>query len=205
MVTGGVGTPNSADAATGLRHLNLMLKSWQADSAGNQWRIAEIAISWPASTAAVTLNTNYLRLSNLRYRSGGVDQVIDFVSLSDYALIPTKTQVGAPLQATLRKTRDSLEMVVWPVPSAITALYMDGERVIEDVTDLAQTIDVPQEWLETAIYALAARLIIPFKMIVSDAATAGEIKARAATLYQTLKESDQEMGSVFLGVETPRS
>lgn len=201
MVSGGQGAISAEDAATAMRHLNLMLKSWQADGAGNQWRIEDIAITWPANTPSVTLDINYLRLENLRYQSSGIDQDIEFISLSDYASIPVKLSQGFPLQATIRKTRSTLEMLVWPVPTTTVSLFMDGERVIEDVTDLDETIDVPQEWLETAVYSLAGRLIIPFKMFVSDATTAAEIKQRAAILYQTLKSSDQETGSVYVGVD----
>lgn len=187
-------------SALGLKHLNWMLKTWQADGACNQWRLEEVSIAWPAATATVTLDTNYLDLMNTRRRISGIDTPLTRYSISDYADMPNKTQAGTPVSYMIRKTASTLSVSLWPVPTAITTIMADAARVIEDVTALTQTLDVPQEWLETVFTCLAARLTRPFRTHVSDPVLAQRIEQDAASMYARMKAFDDEDGSVFFMV-----
>jgi len=190
----------SSDAATCLRTLNWMLKSWQTQGITNLWRVQDVSITWPAATSEVTLDTNYLDLKDVRVRVSGIDRVLTRFSQSDYAEITTKAQAGAPIAYNLVKTRSTLMLRLWPVPAAETALYADGSRVVEDVSDLSQTLDIPQEWTEAVYVCLADRLPLSFKAGLSPIERA-ELKARAEGLYATLRAHDDETGSVFFGVD----
>lgn len=191
-------TANSADATAAMTHLNWMLKSWQADGLTNGWRVQEITYTHTAATATVALNTNYLDLMDVRRRVSSVDTPLERLSVSQYAEIPNKTQAGTPTCYMIRKTLSTLNISLWPVPSSNTAIYADAARVIEDVTALTETLDVPQEWLETVYTCLAARLMLPFRTWITDPATASKIEERAGSLYARLKGFDDENASVFL-------
>lgn len=186
------------EADLGLKHLNWMLKSWQADGLTNGWRVEEVTLTWPADTATVTLDTNYLALDDVRRQASAVDTPLTAYTLAEYAEIPNKTSGGAPLIYSVRKTISTLAVSLWPVPTADTTIIANASRVIEDVTALTQNIDVPQEWLETVFTCLAARLVRPFRVHLSDPAGAQIITQAAETMYARLKDFDQEGGSVFL-------
>jgi hypothetical protein len=192
-------TPPAEESQLALKHLNWMLKTWQADPLVNGWRMQDVQIVWPADTATVTLDTNYLDLTNVRRQdASGFELPLMRYDPSEFAEIPSKTQAGAPLIYTLRKTLSTLTMTVWPIPTADTQIVTDGARVIEDVTDLSQTLDVPQEWLETVFTCLAARLALPLGVINASPATAAKVEERAADLYARLKGFDGESSSVFM-------
>lgn len=189
-------------AALGLKHLNWQLKTWQTQGVCDGWRTEDLELSILAATKATTLVTNYLDLTNVRYRdSDDIDTDLTQYSLQEYAALPDKDTVGEPTAYAIRKTRTSLILYLWPVSASAITIVSDASRVMQDVTDLAQDVDLPQEWTECCFYALAARMAIPCGLTVSDPARYGEIKARAADLFATLKSFDEETGSVFFGVD----
>jgi hypothetical protein len=190
-------TPEAEVSELGIKHLNWMLKTWQADGL-NQFRVEEVSITWPASTATATLDTNFLDFLNGRSRVSGVDQTMEQISISDYAEISNKSTTSSrPTQYRVRKTISTLEIALWPVPSVDITILGDGVRVIEDVTSLDETIDIPQEWLEAVFICLAARLARPLRTHISDPALAAAIQQDAATAYARLRSFDQEETSVF--------
>lgn len=191
---------DASDAATGLRVLNWMLKSWQTEGLTNRWRLEEVSISWTAGVTEATLNTNYLDLFNLRVRdSNNVDRLLEPLSSKDYAEIPNKSTSGTPVAYNIRKTNSTIALRLWPVPTATTSLYAEGVRIIEDLTNLAEHVDVPQEWLETVYINLADRLPLSFKAGLTPIERQ-ELAQRAASLRRLLKVDDAETGSVFFGV-----
>lgn len=193
-----IGDAADADMITlGIKHLNWMLKTWQADGV-NQFRVEEVSITWPADTATATLDTNYLDFVDARRRASSIDTPLTRISIGEYAEISNKTQSGTPTTYRVRKTISTLEIAIWPVPSADTTILGDGVRVIEDVTAATQNVDVPQEWLETIFVCLAARLSRPLRVHLSDPVLAGIIQQDATDRYARLRNFDQEETSVFL-------
>jgi hypothetical protein len=191
-------TANAEDAAKGLKDLNWMLKTWQADGVCDGWRVEDLEIAWTGAASSATLATNYLDLEDVRERdSDDVDRDLVRYSLREYAAIADKAQAGDPVAYAIRKTRTSLTVYLWPVPAANTTIVANASRVISDVTDLAHDVDIPQEWLETAVYALAARLTIPFGTWKRDATLASKVEERAQALYALMKSFDEETGSLF--------
>lgn len=186
---------SAADGQKALTVLNWMLKTWQADGLQG-WRDADMEVVWPAATESATLDTNVHDLDAVRFRSNGYDRLLTRYSDLEYAAIPNKSQAGDPLIYHLNKTRDTLKMKLWPVPADATTLYCDASRVVEDVTALSQNIDAPQEWTETIVLCLAARLISSFRV---DPQIAADVKERALTLYDRLSGFGNEPGSVFFG------
>ena len=195
-----IGSDASAlDAALAQRHANLMLKTWGANE--RLWITTEGTITLLAATASYALTTAR-RVSSVRRRTSGVDTPLIMLSRREYNDYPSKAATGMPFQAFFDAQRTVRTLYVVGVPDATialsTTLPYTYDRVIEDISDLANDIDIPQEWLEAFVYSLAARLLIPYGRYVVDPASAAEIKGRAQELYGQLSAQDDESGSIFL-------
>lgn len=187
---------SAADAAVGLKHLNWMLKSWQTEGR-NLWLTESFSITWLAAAATTALDPGYLRLENVFIRIGSVDRPLTNDSNADYAARPNKSGSGTPISYNVNRTRTTLEVRIWPVPTINTDFHADGVRIIEDVTDLNQDIDIPQEWTECMFYNLAKRLTRVFQGI--DPRLAADVGAEADRLFAKLSSFDEETGSLFFG------
>lgn len=176
---------------------NLMLKSWQADGC-HLWRETDITITWPADEPEVTLDANYIDISELRHQvSATNERPLARVETGEYLQYPNKAQSGNPLIYSPAKTRTTLKLRVWPVPSENVTLLGTGTRVTEDLTSINDDWDVPQEWLETVIYCLADRLIEPLDVALHRPATVQRVQARAQSLFTALRDMDRPASIYF--------
>jgi hypothetical protein len=178
--------------------LNMMLKSWQADGC-NLWRLSDETVTVPANTKTVTLDPRVLDVMEARF-VGGVTYQRELARLEwgDYRSLPNKDAVGFPTCYSLNKQRTDIELSLWPVANEIIEIAYSGARVIDDVTDdLDDNLDLPQEWMETAVYGLASRMIDTIDVATTSPATERRIQARADQLYQKLLDFDRT-GSTFM-------
>lgn len=197
---GATADPNAA--ALAMKHANLMLKTWSIEP--RLWIMTEGSQVLTAAVGSYAL-TGVRRVTSVRRRTGTGANVNDTplleMSRSEYYDYPSKAASGQPFQYYFDPQRTTRTLYLINVPGAAeaasTTLQYTYLRVIEDISDLANDIDVPQEWLEAFIYALAARLLIPYAKFVTDPITASKIEERASTLYAQLTDSSQEDGSVF--------
>lgn len=193
--------PDADDAALGLKHLNLMLKTWGADPEPKLWLVTEGTQALSDATASYTL-TSARKVLSVRRRVSGIDLPMHRWSRQEYFDQPNKSATGYPVNYYFDPQRASRSLYVWPVPDATIAaaatLYYTYLRVIEDADDLSNDLDVPQEWLEVIVYGLAARLSMPYKMHIADLNGAKRLEERAASLYAQLSAYDDEDSSVYL-------
>ena len=188
--------PNADDAETARIHLNMMLKSMQADGC-NLWRETEDSVTFAADDGAVDLDPRVIDVMEARIvLSSTYERSLAQWGWGEYVTYPNKTASGDPVVFTIRKQRGVTEMRVWPVPSVERVIRYTCARVIEDVADLANDIDVPQEWLETVVYNLAARLCEPFEVSANNPNVVARVQQRADALYAMLRNADRP-GSVF--------
>jgi hypothetical protein len=168
-----------------------MLKAWQADDRDMFWTGAEIA--WPADTPEAELNTNYLDITNVRYND---QRLLERYTRDQVARdIYDKTTSGVPTWYATWRERNKLWLRLWPVPDEAVTLQVDVKRVVEDITDAAQDLDIQQEITEAVVYNLSTRLV------GGDPKLLPLVVARAEQLYRDLPKFDQE-GSLFLTPET---
>ena len=201
-VLGGGETPSADDAAQGLTQLQWMLKSWQSDGC-NLWREEEETIVFPAATETLTLDPRVLDVQEARVEIDPTFQrILARWERGEYITLPNKTAPGSPTIFYFRRKRDTVTMTLWPVPPVETNIFCTTARVIEDVTDLDQNIDVPQEWCETVTYNLAARLLDTFGITETRPVVASKIVAMARELYDKLSGFDRP-SSVFLQPQYP--
>lgn len=201
-VLGGGETPSGDDAAQGLTQLQWMLKSWQADGC-NLWREEEETIVFPPNVDTVTLDPRVMDVQEARAEiSPTFQRILDRWERGEYIVLPNKKASGQPTIFYFRRLRDSVTMTLWPVPTTETNILCTTARVIKDVTDLDQNIDVPQEWSETVTYNLAARLLDSFGITETRPVVAASIASKASSLYDKLSGFDRP-SAVFLQPQYP--
>lgn len=180
-----------------MSRLNYMLKSWQALGC-NLWRKTTGEITIPAETASGALDPNVIDVYAARVVVGTNELPIMRWEDGQYLQIPNKASPGRPTAFYIDKQRDAVNMYVWPVPSAETVIKIDYARVIEDVTDPNETLDVPQQWAETVWKSLGSRCANMFGATRLDPNTVLALKQEAAVLEEQLLNMDRP-SSVFMG------
>lgn len=180
------------DAAKVLRRMSMMLKSWQAD--GNHlWLREDVSMTWPAGESLGDLDPRIMQLLSLRWISEGTETPMRQYSREQWDRLPNKTTEGTPYIYRFTRQNDSSQVALYPVPTEELSLVGEAVRIIEDVTALGQTLDVPQEWHETVALNLADRCANMFGKAGSP--KAADIKQRAADLLNRLTGLDRE-GSI---------
>lgn len=196
--------PSSEDADKALEQLNLMLKTWGADPEPKLWQLTETSLTLLASTASYNLATTpgARKVTEVRKRVSNIDTPLQMLSRQEYFDEPAKAATGAPRAWFFDQQRASRTLHVIAVPDATTAasttLRYTYLRVLEDIDNLSDDFDVPQEWLEALQYGLAARLALPYDLFLTNPTKAAKIEERAAALYGQLSSYDDEGASVFL-------
>jgi len=191
------GEVTAEDGLTMTTILNFMLKSWQADGC-NLWRLSDESLTLAADTATVTLDPRVLDVMEARYVGGTTYQrTLARWEWGEYRALPNKTASGLPTCFSLNKQRTEIYMTFWPVPTEEVEILYSGARVIDDVNDLDDEVDCPQEWIETVYTCLAERMIPIFNVDALSAPVAARVTARAAFLYDKLLAFDRP-GSTYM-------
>lgn len=201
-------TPDANLSASALQQLQFMMKTWGADPKPKLWLQTEGTVTLIASTRSYALTAARKVISARRRTGTGTaqnDVPLRIASQQDYADRANKLSTGAPLEVYFDPQRAARTLYVWPVPDTATAasttIPYTYLRVIEDVDSLNDDLDTPQERLEVLEYSLAARLIIPTKMHLTDPVGAKMIEDRAGQLYGQLSAFDDEDTSMFMQPE----
>lgn len=195
-VLGAGQTINAEDAQVVIRRLNLMLKSWQANGV-NLWRESEVSQVVLAGDIETLITPRCIDIQSARIVTG-YERTLARWERGEYDQIPNKTALGIPSCYFLDQKRDETYVRLWPVQNADMTLIYTAARVIEDVTDLEETLDLPQMWTECAIYNLAVRLYPSFGSDRIDV-----IKPEAERLYSMMLDHDRP-ASIYMGTGQPR-
>lgn len=85
------------------------------------------------------------------------------INRSEYANLPQKETLGAPVQFWLDKRRTQAYLTLWPAPNqaqTFNHLVVYSQRHVQDVGALSQIIEVPQRWYLAIIALLAKELAL---------------------------------------------
>jgi hypothetical protein len=190
--------PTADETRDGIIQLNWLLKSWQARGV-TSWRDTETSITFPSGTATLTLDPYCLDVLEARLvQSVGYERPLQRWMLGQYRQTPNKATPGWPTAYTIQKTASTISMTLWPVPNQSLVVKYSYSRVIDDVTDGAQTIDAPQQWTEAIYLGLASRMINSFGTARMDPTSTQIVMQRAAALEQLLLDADRP-ASVYMG------
>lgn len=112
----------------------------------------------------------------------------------DYYSQPTKLQPGTETMIYYDPQLVTGLMQMWQSPSNETDLVLfTYERSIQDFSNLTNTSDFPQEWIETLVFNLAFRLAPIYSFPMDERTQLGVV---AEAMKQKLLGFDREYGSV---------
>src|SRR5690348_8134651 len=141
-------------------HLNGLLKLLVTQGP-SLWRRALQTPTMTAGVGYVTCSPRPDKVMRVwRRNSAGVDFELQQWNLDDYERIPNKTSTGFPTVFAVDRQLSSTLIYLWNTPNATAAaetLRVSYERVPEDVSSPADSLDVPQEALDVLMDLVGAR------------------------------------------------
>lgn len=200
---GSEGEAISADQyARAKRSLNLIIKTFGTNE--HLWLRTERTLTLIAGQADYSLTPKPMRVIDVRRRLtvGEIDTPLTEWARSQYLEQSNKAIESIPVAFYYDPQRDTGTLYLWPTPSAQTATQMDIRltylRRMDDFDNSNDEADMPQEWLQTLSYALAAELALKYGI---NPQLRAEIAQRAAMLKADLEAFDTEPASMFLQPE----
>lgn len=179
--------PKAKELRYGLTALNLMLKTWAAKGL-TLWTDEDGTATVDAGDPVVVLSPRPIDVNDVSLLvSAGYERPMTRWEKGEYSSLPNKAQAGDPLIYTPVYVADGMSLKVWPVPTTDKTLIYSYSRVIADVTELSDPVDVPQMWLETVIKVLSAKL----PAFGTDPQTDMLVKAEAAQMEQAMFDHDR--------------
>jgi hypothetical protein len=199
MAVLGVTQALDADEAEDVRvELNLMLKGWQRKGP-HLWKKTEGSISLVNATASYDLaaTLNPLRILAARYRdTASRDLPMRLFTREDYFNLPVKSSSGIPTQYYFDPQRGAPTLYVWPVKATVTTetIRVTYQKRIDDIDDLNNDIDIPQEHFDVVLYALAERLLDDYGI---EGEAAQRIMLRSQALLGEAMDWEREDELIF--------
>lgn len=134
-----------------------MLKDWQKYRW--LWLLTEGTQVPVADTASYTLDPRPYEVVSARFQQSGREIPMTALEREEYFDLPIKTVQGIPTQYYYDRQRDEGTLYIWPVLASVSTetITYTYRRIVEDVTNLNQNLDVRQEYLDLIAYNLAAR------------------------------------------------
>lgn len=144
----------AAEAAKCLIRLNALLKSWRIG--GHLEATATVTIT--ADTASGELSSDIQAVLSARYVDSATNErALARFERDDYFILPNKAASGTPSIFYADPQRDAPVMYVWPVPTADAEVKITYLRKPDTVTELTETVDIPEEYQEALYANLALR------------------------------------------------
>jgi hypothetical protein len=179
-------------------HMNGFLKLLQTQGP-NEWRKASQPVTLVDGTATYTLDPRPDSVEVVLYRDAqSRDRPMVRWNRNQYQNIPYKSSTGLPVMYLEERGISSTTLTMWPVPDASAALgtlVVDYERVINDVVNPSDALDIPQEWVDGFADIIGARMASSFNLANPSVE---EVKARAAGALDSLLGYDREEDITFI-------
>lgn len=181
---------SAEDMSDGIESLNMMLKSWQT-SGPNLFRKTVGSLTLTANTASYSLPLAY-RVISARFRQNSRDLPMEVLTDEEYQDMPLKTTTGIPTTYYFDPQIGGGTLYIWPVLAAVSdeTIQYTYQRRFEDIDSPDNDIDIPQEWIETVGYNLAARMLSGYGHL--DPSLRNDIRDMATSLLKDAKDADRE-------------
>lgn len=180
--------PNAEDAEQARIELNLLLKTLHIE-APSLWRQTFGSVTLVAGTGSYVLSPRPILVVEARYRNtGGTDIPMLELTRQGYVDLALKSATGVPTQFYVDRQKGASTLYVWPVPAAAAGetIQYTHQRLVEDVDNLANDVDIPQEHLEVIGYQLADLLLDTYGKDMP------RVTQRAAYLKRMVMDHDRE-------------
>jgi len=187
-------TAGASIAQVALEELNGMLKGWQS--------VPYSVFSKTSGSLALTTAASYtlspvrpIRILSARFKDTSEMPMME-MTREEYDTLPLKTSTGIPSTFYYDRQKEAAKLYIWPVLASATAETIEYtyEREVEDIAALSDTIDLPAEWWEAAVYGLASRMVDTVPVHPNPQM----IHIRARDLLADVRAQDTE-GSVVFG------
>lgn len=180
------------DLQRGLRLLNGMLKSWQAEGL-MVWALTEGSLTLLQGQEGYVFGaggdfvTVPFEITDCRIDRAGSNIPMFRLSREEYYDLPNPTNQGYPTQFYYDRQRSGGTLHVWPAPDvAAGTLAFTYQRIVMDIDNGTNDFDLPQEWTEAIRFGLAKRLIGPYgKAGTPEAAYVTGEAARSYSVVET--------------------
>ena len=190
----------------GARNLNIVLKAMQGRGMG-LWLRDTKSITLVAAQSLYTLgatgNVSMVRplriLECNRKDSTGSETSMTPMSIEEYEGLPNKSQSGVPVNYHYNPTLSNGSLYLWLVPSTAEAAEYTVEIVfrteIEDMDVAADNLDMPTEFMDAVILALAYRLAPKYGYPINERYL---LRKDAKEALDDALAFDQEQESLFI-------
>lgn len=185
-------TASSDEYANAQAVLNEQLAHWQTSGA-NLWTVATQSVSLATGTQDYTLSPRPRLVMNARRVDNGSESVpLTEWARQDWDKFIYKTSTGLPIKYVVDKQRTATVLSFWPLPTFTSGTYsvnVGYERAYAKVTASANDVDIPEEFMETAILCLAARLAEDYRLSAQPEVV--RIMARAESAFAQVMNYDR--------------
>lgn len=176
-------TPEAAETEACLLRLNAILKSWQI---GLQLQ-AEATVTVPGGSASGTIAEDVETILSARLVQSATNQrTLARWERDEYLSLPNKASVGSPTIFYTAEQTDAATLYLWPVSATDITLKIDYLRKPETVTDINETVDLPQKYHEALYANLAVRCAGLFGVSPSQ-----ELTMRAERLRREAEDAER--------------
>jgi hypothetical protein len=167
-----------------MRALNRMLKAWQ-NRGCNIWATASLSVTLTTAGSYIMSPVRPLRILNMSLARNGIETPMTAMTRFEYDQLPQKNSTGLPVSYYYDRQRENARLYVWPVLSVVDGetLSCTYERETDDITSLNQTLDLPGEYYDAAVYGLAARIADDYEKNVPTILARAEEELRIALAF----------------------
>lgn len=182
----------------GMSSLNLLIKGIGAND--HLWIRSEASFALVADQAAYPIADKPLRITSVRRRQNGIDTPLNEMARTTYYDQPNKiVSPSTPVNFYYDPQAYTGTLYLWPAPaSSIVSVYTMHYTYLRRMDDMVASnddLDMPQEWLQPMIWALADDLETEYP--VNDGRLAQKIERKAQAWVAMIQAFDHEPASLF--------
>lgn len=193
-------TPSAQNYTDSQIALNMILSQFRALGmplwARTEYTFTPITASYSIGSGQ-TLDTPFpVKLLQAVRTDNGTRIDMDLVPKEDFNILPA-TSTGTPLKVSYQPNINSGTIYLWPTPlntntSTVTLVYIRSLQYVSSATD---TIDMPEEWYQALVYALAVSLSPEWGTPLPDRQW---LEKQADKALVTAMGVGEDIGSVFI-------
>jgi hypothetical protein len=128
-----------------------------------QW----FSITIPANVTYIQIQETggaTLDIQELYFVNNETDIVMSNISYYEYQTMPVKSTQSRPTCYNLNRQFDNPQLILWPTPNpSYTLLYYSYTKMIQDISSLSQTIQIPARFYTALIWGLSYRLAVKYR------------------------------------------
>lgn len=191
---GAIGMADSVEASEGVemtKRLNGMLAKWSVEM--NQWRDDSATLTILGGTGAATLPSEVQNIRSVRHIISDTNhRTLTPWNRDEWFRLPNRAQSGDyPSAYYVKQGVAGDELYIWPVPSSDISLGLDYARTFYFAEGPEQSLDLPKEWYEAALYGLASRCANIFGATRTDPGAVQRVDNQSRITYQALLDADR--------------